>query len=239
MKFNEEKALLLFSGMLTGILVATLFFNSSSFKPTAFLTYKQYQKLNMEANELKNEVEGLNKAYNELDRKLYKYNISNEKDKSVLETLSKELEEAKMFYGDTPVEGSGIKVTINDNHEHTNYFELIDGITHNYDIYNIVNELKNGGAEAISVNGNRIASNTSINCGGPTILINDDTYITPPFEIMAIGDPDALEYTLMQQQSYYHLLQIRGLELNITKMKDIKMDSVIEVKKPTYLNSKR
>ena len=56
---------------------------------------------------------------------------------------------------------------------------------------------------------------------------------------MAIGDPDALEYTLMQQQSYYHLLQIRGLELNITKMKDIKMDSVIEVKKPTYLNSKR
>jgi uncharacterized protein YlxW (UPF0749 family) len=48
-----------------------------------------------------------------------------------------------------------------------------------------------GGAEAISVNGERVVHGTSIYCVGSTVLVND-TRMAPPYEVSAIGEPTRL-----------------------------------------------
>jgi uncharacterized protein YlxW (UPF0749 family) len=48
-----------------------------------------------------------------------------------------------------------------------------------------------GGAEAISVNGQRLISTTSIRCAGVAVLVNS-TVLVPPFIIKAKGNPEKM-----------------------------------------------
>jgi uncharacterized protein YlxW (UPF0749 family) len=54
-----------------------------------------------------------------------------------------------------------------------------------------VNELWNAGAEAVSVNGIRIGARSNFRCVGSVILVNN-TQISSPIKIRAIGDPETL-----------------------------------------------
>lgn len=106
-------------------------------------------------------------------------------------TLSNASEEIKLnnaLLGLTDVTGKGIIITLKDNPNVTlesvlnpNYY-----IVHDNDIKMVINELKNAGAEAISVNGERIVQTTVVTCVGNVILVNDKR-LSSPYEIKAIG----------------------------------------------------
>lgn len=83
------------------------------------------------------------------------------------------------------------------------------------DILKIVNELKNAGAEAISINGQRVILTTSIICGGNTININGER-IGSPFEIKAIGLPESLA-NLKRPGGYLSILEGRTLKVTLDK----------------------
>ena len=55
----------------------------------------------------------------------------------------------------------------------------------------VVNELKSAGAEAISINGQRVVYSTAVRCVGPVAQINDSKK-SSPFVITAIGDSETL-----------------------------------------------
>ena len=59
----------------------------------------------------------------------------------------------------------------------------------------MVNELKAAGAEAVSVNDQRLVAVSPVRCAGPTIFVNN-TPQTPPYVIRAIGEPNTLETAL-------------------------------------------
>lgn len=59
------------------------------------------------------------------------------------------------------------------------------------DIQLVVNGLWSAGAEAISVNGHRMTSTSAIRFAGKAIIV-DFRGLTPPYEILAIGDPAGL-----------------------------------------------
>lgn len=111
-------------------------------------------------------------------------------------TLSNASEEIKLnnaLLGLTDVTGKGIIITLKDNPNVTlesvlnpNYY-----IVHDNDIKMVINELKNAGAEAISVNGERIVQTTVVTCVGNVILVNDKR-LSSPYEIKAIGLPESL-----------------------------------------------
>jgi len=107
-------------------------------------------------------------------------------------SLNKSLQEQKLFSALTEVEGPGVVVKLKD--------VLIRGpdqaasmvqIIHDTDVVLVVNELKNTGAEAISVNNRRVGPNTNFRCVGTTILV-DEVKIASPVIIRAIGDSDTL-----------------------------------------------
>lgn len=113
--------------------------------------------------------------------------------------LSADLKSYKFLAGLTAVQGPGVEVTLKDS-KNPYPGGLPAGLTppniiHDNDINLIVNELKAAGAEAISVNEQRVGAVTPIRCAGPTVFVNN-TPQTPPYVIKAIGDSKTLETAL-------------------------------------------
>lgn len=236
MRIDESKLLLLFSGILTGI-VFTAFLVNTKANPTRFLTLREYQDTSAQLNQLRVEIKGLYKEYGELNNKLYSYENGTNLNKDVIKALEKELEDLEKFYGNSNVEGPGIKITINDRHKpiYIDELDLYDSITHNTDLLYTVNDLRGAGAEAISINGKRITMNTAITCEGPIIEINNEV-VVPPFEILAIGDPDGLLYALSLDESAYHSMKLRNLPVNTERLTNIKIPAGGKITDDEYLD---
>ncbi|MGI6604573.1 MAG: DUF881 domain-containing protein [bacterium] len=132
-------------------------------------------------------------------------------------SLQEELVRTRLFAGLTPLEGPGIKVTLNDSTraaqpgQDPNLF-----LIHDEDLLKVVNELRAAGAEAITVNDQRVVAFTEIRCAGPTISVNN-TRIAPPYIVQAIGDPDALENALKMRGGILETVQFWGIQVQIEK----------------------
>ena len=68
-------------------------------------------------------------------------------------------------------------------------------VVHQQDIQAVVNALWGGGAEAMTLQKQRVISTTGIKCVGNTVVLHGVPY-APPYEITAIGDLDALQTAL-------------------------------------------
>ena len=116
---------------------------------------------NMREAELKTELanwkekyEDASTQYDETQAKIQEYKEKEQSDIESSELIKKELEQANTLLGKTDVEGEGIEITLRE----TNLEET--GMIDANDILDIVNELRNAGAEAISVNEERIINMT-------------------------------------------------------------------------------
>ena len=124
-------------------------------------------------------------------------------DTARLKLISKDLAQAQFLACLTDVKGPGIIVTLDDSHKPAGDLPpgyLPPNIIHDADISTVLNELKSSGAEAISVNDQRISAVTPVRCVGPTIMINF-TPQAPPYVIKAIGDPKTLKTGMNLAQS--------------------------------------
>ncbi len=148
----------------------------------------------------KSKYEDVEEKYNEISETLKKYNEESTTDSEKKKNLQEELENLELMLGLTDVEGKGIEIILRDPE---NIEEAEKEIEHTEQritasqLMIIVNYLKDAGAEAISINNQRIVDKTDY------AQINDTTYIkinsqrvTAPFTIKAIGDPDYLKGAL-------------------------------------------
>jgi uncharacterized protein YlxW (UPF0749 family) len=102
--------------------------------------------------------------------------------------------------GFTALTGVGVTVELNDAVRRADQ-ELPDGATnddlvvHQQDVQAVVNALWAGGAEAMSIMNVRVLATSAVRCVGNTLLLHGRVY-SPPFKIVAIGDPAALRQAL-------------------------------------------
>jgi uncharacterized protein YlxW (UPF0749 family) len=68
-------------------------------------------------------------------------------------------------------------------------------VVHQQDIQAVVDALWSGGAEAMTVQGQRVTARTGIKCVGNTVVLHGVPY-APPYVVTAIGDPSALQAAL-------------------------------------------
>ena len=119
--------------------------------------------------------------------------------------------------------GPGIEVQIADSAKPLGKGENPNiAIVHNEDLLKIVNELRASGAEAISVNDQRLVETSEITCAGPTILVNKSRLV-PPFIIRAIGDSDTMSAALHLRGGVVEYLQFYGIQVNISKNPDVQV----------------
>lgn len=157
-------------------------------------SYFRDQQRNIE--QLQKEITQLNTDKSRMEKLLAESGTSTRK----MQTLSKELRDTKTYAGLEPLAGPGVVVTLRDaNPAEVRKLTMSLGveytpeeyIIHDMDIFQIVNELRAAGAEAIAINDQRLTATSPIRCEGPTVRVNY-TQVGVPLEIKAIGDPVAL-----------------------------------------------
>ena len=170
-------------------------------------------------DKLTSEQANLKKQISEFQEK-----IKDDQEKLKKQSQSKkaveEVEQYKNNLGLTERSGDGVVITLDDSHSTP---ANSDSITHAADLRDIVNLLWGAGAEAISINGERIVVNTSIDCIVNTVLINN-TKTTAPFTISAIGDQNKLSNALNDENNLKDIHKRatgEGLVFNVSQVKNI------------------
>ena len=158
--------------------------------------------------------------YNEKTTKLAEYKEKEQSTEESSKLVEKELEQTNMYLGKTDVEGQGITIKIqNVDNSNLSEDEKVDPISAE-NLLVIVDYLKLAGAEAISINENRIINTSEIvDIGSNSIIFVNQQRILAPYTIKAIGDPTKLESTLLGNGGYVEELRNYGFKVDITKEK--------------------
>ena len=134
-------------------------------------------------------------------------------DANIIDILEEDVKDNRNRAGYSALEGPGIEIVMYDNIGESIGLDFNDYIIHDVDIMNVINDLRVAGAEAISINDQRIVAWSEIKCGGPIIRVNGKS-IGTPFMIKAIGDPQLLMAAVNAPGTYGdNLTKIYGIGL--------------------------
>ncbi|MDP3487165.1 MAG: DUF881 domain-containing protein [Bacillota bacterium] len=162
--------------------------------------------------------QALQEDVDELREHLRQYEGALTKGEGALELLRVDLDKARVLAGVTAVEGPGLVVTMIDSRKAPTQGEDPSVfIVHDEDILKLTNVLFAAGAEAISVNDQRLLATSEIHCAGPSISINN-TRIAAPFVIAAIGDPEVMESSLRMRGGIMETLNYFGIDVSIKRL---------------------
>jgi len=174
-----------------------------------------------ELQNVKEEYQTLKEQYEESQEIVEEYKTSSSSNDALIASMQSELEKANVLAGLATVRGEGVVITLKDSTDTEMSVEA--GLVHDTDLTAIVTELKAAGAEAISINGQRVIATTAIRCVGPTIQVNS-VKVASPFYIKAIGNSKYLESALNIRNGVADSLKAYGIEVEIETDNSITID---------------
>lgn len=166
---------------------------------------------------------------NDYEKKISEYEDEEAQVNIASRIIKEELEKARIIAGLVDVEGPGLNILLDDLKFFENYnYNIIDYT----DLLEFINELNAAGAEALSINEERIISSTEIRQAGLHINVNTIKF-APPFAIKVIGEPKTLEAALRMRGGIVERLESKGIAISITQQQSIivgKYNGIIENK---------
>lgn len=151
----------------------------------------------------------------------------------------KVLEDRRVTSGLAAVTGPGVRLTLDDAPGGTGTDADGDprtgttdeGRVQSRDMQLITNGLWAAGAEAISINGQRLTSRTAIRFAGEAILVNFRP-LTRPYTIEAIGDSSQMQTTFAESAAGSYLTGLRnnyGIQTSLTSQDELRLPSAANV----------
>lgn len=185
-------------------------------------TFKRGEQLTEELKSLKKEKENLQSEINSVKEDIETYRGKNEKGEQ--DILKSEIEKYETLAGYTDVEGKGIEVEINST-KTLGSFDKNDSILYNYDLLlSMINKLNSAQASAISINNQRVVSNTYMYLKEDKLYMND-TVIKEPITIKAIGDSDTLASALnIKYGIVWEIETYYNAKVKVTKEDSVKIN---------------
>ena len=149
----------------------------------------------------------LRNEINELEKQLRAF--QQEERQGTLQKLVDELTRLKIVNGLVETSGPGLEL------------KLVGEITI-YDVQDLINELRNAGAEAIVLNEQRLVMMSVIEEQGRRITV-DGVTVTSPYVFQAIGDPDTLQQACARKGGILDLLKSSypNLEISIRNRQEV------------------
>lgn len=135
-------------------------------------------------------------------------------------------EELAIAAGAVEMSGAGVIVTLTDAPADTPLTANMrpdDLVVHQQDLQAVVNALWAGGAEAITIQGQRVISTTAVQCVGNTLLLHGRLY-SPPYRIAAIGPQDEMMHAVLDDpavQVYLQYVDAVGLGWSLERTDEI------------------
>lgn len=231
---KNAKFLIMFFSLILGITISVEFKNIKD--RYLYVPLKEIHDFKIAIERESQEIKNIREVMREKNKKILAYEKIKEDDGKLKYEMLNELSNQKAIAGFSELEGPGIILTVDDSKR-----ELYEGedpssvIIHDADVLNLINDLKVAGAEALSINGQRIISTTELTCAGHSIRINDQ-FFAQPFVIKAIGEPKTLEASLIAPGTYGSLLKTYGLYIEVNTSPHINIPAYGEEINMKYVN---
>lgn len=190
-------------GLMCFVLVFTMFIQFNTIEQTdlANIATMRETELREELTKWNTRYEDLYAKYEEEEIKKQEYQNGLGTDNEASNLLDRELNETNILLGLTDVTGPGIIVTLSNNSN-----KNIDA----YDLLELVNELRLAGAEAISINDERIVAMSDIVDINYSFIVVNGNRISSPYVVKAIGNQTYLESGLTAKEYGYMDNIIKG-----------------------------
>jgi uncharacterized protein YlxW (UPF0749 family) len=145
-----------------------------------------------------------------------------------------------LLSGATEVHGPGVKLVVDDAKEATTGGDgdpretagfSDTGRVRDRDMQRVVNGLWESGAEAVSINGQRLTALSAIRAAGDAILV-DNKPLVPPYTVLAVGDGKRLSTRFQDSADglYLHALQENfGIRTGISVEDDLRLPAAPSV----------
>ncbi|MBI3261137.1 DUF881 domain-containing protein [Candidatus Berkelbacteria bacterium] len=213
------KAIFLVVGLMVGILVMLQARvrptrSVNPIEPYAALVDLRTQ-LESKEGELKTKLEAATEKRNQIEKQLKQ----SKSDSRLLD----EIEKLETTAGQRPVSGQGVIITLDDSHKGQ---PTIENIVHASDLRDVVNVGYLAGASAISVNGQRLTANSSIDSSVNTIMVNNQR-VSNPFTVRMLGDSGALARELARHSNLAELnnrAKTAGLLFHIEELNRVEIE---------------
>ena len=191
---------------------------------------------------LKERTDNLTKQVEEQSKRLDRIREQATQNDDSYTEVEEEINLNNNLLGTTKLVGQGIEVLVQDDPTATRdsigiFDDISEHIVHDADLRVLVNELKNAGAEAISINGQRLVNTTAITCIGNVIKINDEK-ITSPFTIKAIGLSEMLA-GIDRPGGYVEKLREYGIVVTIKKSNEVEIPKYNGIISSKYMTTVR
>ena len=136
------------------------------------------------------------------------------------------LERERLLAGTTEVEGVGIEIVLDDStiSKKANDNPTLSTI-HDEDLLRVLTELRAAGAEAISLNDQRIVAMSEVRCAGPTVSVNN-VRSAPPYVIKAIGAPKTLISALRLRGGVVETFEFWGIQVKIKAAEKVRIPAL-------------
>ncbi|MEU4269551.1 DUF881 domain-containing protein [Streptomyces sp. NPDC026092] len=188
-----------------------------------------------ERQELIDRIEAETSAAEELEQDVEKIRAEvGERQRKALEQHGGDQAElVALLSGATPVHGPGVKLVVDDAkgtegdgggpRENSGFTDT--GRVQDRDMQRVVNGLWESGAEAVSINGQRLTSLSAIRAAGDAILV-DNKPLVPPYTVLAVGDGKRLSTAFQDSADgqYLHALQENfGIRTSISAEAEVRL----------------
>ena len=180
---------------------------------------KRETQLSEELINLKSKYDELEQNYKKAQTIVEEYQNNASTNNELITSMKEKINNYSLLAGVTDVKGEGIVITLTDG------AQTVDSsnenvLVHDSDLLTVVNELRAAGAEAISINDQRIISTSSIRCVGPVIQVNYQK-VSTPFVIKAIGKSEYLESAMNIKKGVVDLLKGYGVGVTVERKSNI------------------
>ncbi len=168
-----------------------------------------FSSLNEEGAALRDEI-------SQLRLELAALQSSAERDRLARDAAQRQLTDLQILAGVVPARGPGVAVRIADPNG-TFAFELL---------LDLVQELRDAGAEAIAVNGRRVGGTTAFSVRDGAVTVDGQT-VGQPYEVLAIGDPATLEVGLKIPGGAIDTLDaLDGTKVHVERRSDVRVPAL-------------
>lgn len=227
--FSRKYRILFIVCVITGFIIG-FSYNLSKDKRTLNTASSQFEQENQYMEDLISQKERNKELVNELaelEEKIRTYEKKYSSDEAQYEQNIQDAEQLRLLLGLSAGVGKGIKITLQDSDYNPQSTNPNEYIVHESHIFKVLNELKIAGAEALSINGQRLKANSYISCNGPVITIDGQQY-PAPFIIEAIGNQDALISSLELTGGVFDQLLNEQVVVTIERKDFVEMASINE-----------
>lgn len=142
---------------------------------------------------------------------------------SALELAQERAESEGILSGRLPAEGPGVTITITDS----------GGVLEAAQLFNVLEELRNAGAEVVELNGVRLVTSTWFRDEGGAIVVDDEP-LESPYEWTVIGDPQTMDRALEIPGGALATVRTAGAEASTTAHDRVEITAVREPDEPEF-----